>query len=181
MRHPLFPALLAVAFLSASCDLVVTKSPVADATDEILREELAGTWHHEGKALELHFDEKGVGQLGSLQWTDGKFEVETAAVIAAEIDGEGYLSVRSLEEQDEMKEWMFAAFDREEDGAIRILTLDTRAVAKLVEEGKLKGEVKKGRYSTSVLIDDVRALIEATRPIEDFYKADEDSEPMRRL
>ena len=174
MKH--FPALFAIAFaaLLCSCDAVISKTPVADSTESPLQEKLEGTWYREGRSLQVAFDDEGVGFMASLEWRDGDFEMTKAMLNAIEVEGQHYLSLMPLDEEEEAPGHMISALSFPGENEIQILVPDLKKVEQLIADGKLKGTINKERYSTTILLEDAKGLIETARPVDEFFKTEED-------
>lgn len=172
MKSLFLPATVLAALFLCSCDAVITKSPVAESTDSPLQERLEGTWYKDDKALVVAFDSVGSGVIGGLEWKNDEFEVSQAELNAVEIDGQYYLSLKPLEE-DDPEGYMFATFRLDKENEIQVFIPNLKEVEKLISEGKVSGKVDKGRYATSITVEDVEELIKAAKPVEQFFKTDE--------
>lgn len=183
MKDSFFLALLgATGLCFCSCSVVLTKAPIADKTDAILQEQLSGIWQHEDGTIQFEFDSKGVGHVASLEWNEEKFSISQGEVQAATFQGESFLSLKpQVEDPDEETPGMFFGhFFLTENEELRMRKADLDVFEKLVASGEVKGTVEKGKYSTQVIVEDVRPLLQNPDAVKELF-TDKDALLLRRL
>jgi hypothetical protein len=183
MKTSLVVSLFGIILLQCSCSAVLTKAHIAEKTDDLLQEKLAGTWQHEDGVLQVEFDEEGKGHTGSLDWEDEAFRVSRGIVQAATIGENSFLTFEYISDDpdDRPPGFMMTRVLFTEEGELRFQPADLKTFEKLVENGELKGKVEKGRYSTQVLIEDARPLIESSDSIDKLFPEPEEPLRFRRL
>lgn len=179
MKVFLLPFIAIAALLLSSCDAVITQTPVADSTESPLQEKLEGTWYKDDRSMLIAFDSNGAGYVAGLEWRNDEFTISKAELNAVEVDGNYYLSMRSLD-GGAPEGYMFTAFDLDKENEVRVYIPDLKKIETLITEGKVPGKVDKGRYSSTIHVDDVKLLIKEARPVEDYFRVEEKT-ILRRL
>lgn len=151
-----------LAVLLAGCDYVASVEPVGQRPVRAEPAEWAGTWLNDDGALTVRVVDPGRGHL-EVGWIEAKPDglvMESIEVHLREYRGDGYASVTGLEEQEELDGFLWLRLERESERLLLWLP-SAASFRRLVEDGKLPGELKEDGVVLGKLDDAQLALIGA--------------------
>lgn len=175
--------LLCIALLQCSCSAVLTKEHIADRTEDLLQEKLEGTWQHEEGVFQIEFDDEGTGWGAGIEWEEGAFKLSQGRLQAKKF-GDAYLMTLEpiIEDPDDRPDGhLLIRFSFLESGEVHFYPPDVSAFEALVQKKELKGQIEKGKYSTQVLLDEIRKVIPKIGDLEKMFPDSDDKVRLRRL
>lgn len=154
----LWMTLLAVGL--GGCDYVASSGPVGR---QIVRAEPAdweGTWLGEDGALTVRVvdAERGHLEVGWVEAKPGGLVMESIEAHLRDHEGDGYVSVTGLEDQEELDGYLWLRLSREGEQLLLWLP-NAESFRRLVEEGTLPGELREDGVVLGALEDAHLALI----------------------
>jgi hypothetical protein len=161
---------IAIAVLFAGCDAVVTSNHITTATESLIQDDLTGTWQNGDGVLEVAFDSTGTGHLAGLEWKTDRFEVSQTSFQAIKLKDTLILTIKSPDEEDEG--YLLAAMRIDENGDATFFGPTTDTWAGMVETAQIKGEIERGRHSTTVLVPDANSIV-SSMPLEKLFNFEE--------
>lgn len=161
-----------VSFALSGC-LVTSVNPITPLEQGVMDERILGTWvaedEAEGEKGYLHI--RRVGSTRQLEVSmetvraDGSSESELIFAHVSRLGKDYYVSVKSQEGESGPEVFMFVKYVITDDGALRVALMNQEPVEQAVGEGRLAGEIKRGKWTTDVLLtassSQLAAFIEA--------------------
>ena len=179
-----FPLLsLAIATLQCSCSAVLTENHIADQTEDLLQEKLEGTWQHEDGVFQIEFDASNTGWGAGVEWEDDTFQLSQARIQAKKFGDEYIMTAEPIvkDSDDKPRGNFLIRFSFPESGELHFFPPDVEAFESLVEDETLNGRIEKGKFTSQVLLDDIRAEIPKLDNLEELFPESEDKLLLRRL
>lgn len=183
MKFLITCATLGIALLHCSCSAVLTKTHISDRTEDLLQEKLRGTWQHEDGVFQIEFDEAGTGWGAAIEWEDDAFELSQARLQAKQF-GESFLMTAepvTTDPDDKPEGHFLVRFAVLDSGELQFFPADLKAFEKMVGDGRIPGGVKKGKYSTLILLDDIAGSVDKMGALEKAFPGTEETIHLRRL
>ncbi len=146
----ILPAIFCLAIL-AGCSSVTMKEPFPESPlTEKEQKHLTGTWRLDESVVRVAFTSNGVPWLATVDWNADDFVLNKSRLYFAKRNDSLYVCAPI--EPDETSEYLFAEI-KPTGKDVNAWGPDAAYFGKLVEDGTLKGSVKKGEHSTEVKLE----------------------------
>jgi len=167
----ILPAIFCLVIL-AGCSSVTMKDPFPESklTPEE-QKQLTGIWRHDNSVMNVAFTSNGVPWMAGVDWKDEDFALEKFRLYFARRDDAMYACMPA--EPGATNEYLFGEIKLAGSG-INVWGPDAEYFARLVDNGILKGSVKKSEHTVEVTLEtpavEILELISTNRAAID-YKA----------
>ena len=155
-------ALVAVSLAVAmtGCSTVTVQQPFGQPASAGVTEKLNGAWQMNDQIIHMAAVDGETVRLAGVEFEDGKYKLNELDARIRELDGRHYVFVKGENADDDYS--FVRMVLQEKADTIVVYAANVEKFAELVRDGKLKGEVKRDKQSTSVKLASEKPELEAT-------------------
>jgi hypothetical protein len=148
-----FPLLLLLVLLiGPGCSSVTSTHPLSIDPTPIDKEKFEGIWIMENGTIHVKFTDNGLARLAALDWEENEFRVIQGEAIVTQGKAHNFLSIRYQENPEKREGYFFLPYKFTDQDDLVLWPPVPGVFEKMIENKKLKGIAKKGKYSTSITI-----------------------------
>ncbi len=155
--HSILLLLGVAVMVSSGCSSVTTQFPLPRNPKPIDQGEFEGAWLADDKVLHVQFASNDVANIATLEWESNQFHIVHGEMIVTKGEENNFLSVRFQKEGVWMDAYYFLSYKLTDQGNLILWLPDPDSFEEMVDEKRLQGIIKKGKYSTNIVITNTPA------------------------